>query len=386
MQQYQNKTLNFYNNIRSMHPGCLYDLNMKMDKETLLNKINASIMIEFHEHPLYSCLTPQRAISSEFWTCGLCGCSYKYNVPSFYCTACNYDFCQRCLMQCKLFTIQMYDYSKKEFNNMSINPNHLNTSAHNHKMALIQIENYDPNNKYVIHCKSCKGNIKNNEHFYYCSLCNFYICQKCFVNSKSINNNCNPFNQFSDGIIQNNFNYNNLNNVSPEFNNFSNNINNKVSTNVSNFKNINFGQNIINNKINKSNINNINNDNNINNSINNIDKNINDIPSINNINNIHSNEVSLNSPENVQNFGEKKIKLNFIAMTGGEPYEITLPENMLLKYALYEYGKKVKLSEDDINNFIFLFKGKTLNVKTKGTIKENNLKNDDTIICGKDFG
>ena len=44
--------------------------------------------------------------------------------------------------------------------------NQLNTIVHNHKMALIQIENYDPNNKYVIHCKSCKCNIKNDENFY----------------------------------------------------------------------------------------------------------------------------------------------------------------------------------------------------------------------------
>ena len=92
------------------------------------------------------------------------------------------------------------------------------------------------------------------------------------------------------------------------------------------------------------------------------------------------------SPEKVQNYRGNEIKLSFNAMSGGNPYVINVYENMLVKDALYEFGKKVKLSEDDINNFIFLFKGKTLNVKTKGTIKENNLKNDDTIICGKDFG
>ena len=248
MQHHQNRIQNFHNNFRSMHQGCPYDLNMRKDKETLLNKIDASIIVEFHEHPLFSCFTPERANSFKFWTCGHCGCNYKYNVPSFYCTACDYDLCQKCLMQCKLFEIDIYDYSRKEFNNININQSQLNTNAHNHKMALIQMENYNPDYNYVMHCKSCKCDINNKDKFYYCSLCNFFICPNCFVNPKNINSAYNPLNQvqnydpylYPGGNIPNNFqnfnnNINNLNNAIPKYNNFPYNINNNnINNNINN--------------------------------------------------------------------------------------------------------------------------------------------------------
>ena len=320
MEQYQNKTRNFFNNFCNMQPGNPYDYNMKMDKETLLNKITASIMIEFHEHPLFSCYTPQRARNFQFWSCNQCGCNYNYNVPSFYCTACDYDFCQKCLMQCKLFTIQMYDYSKREFIDANMSQSQLNTNAHNHKMALIQIENYNQDDNYVIHCKSCKCDISNKAQFYYCSLCNFYICQNCFANPKNFNSAFNPYNpgqnynpnQFSGNNIRNNGqnfngfngnqnnnynnngNYNNNNNNfnnnnnngNQGYNNFPNNNNRKDFTNNSGAGGIDFGQNIFNNQINNSN--NSNNNNNYGNNINNNQP-------FNNINNMQNNDVSNNS-------------------------------------------------------------------------------------------
>ena len=306
MEQYQNKTRNFFNNFCNMQPGNPYDYNMKMDKETLLNKITASIMIEFHEHPLFSCYTPQRARNFQFWSCNQCGCNYNYNVPSFYCTACDYDFCQKCLMQCKLFTIQMYDYSKREFINANMSQSQLNTNAHNHKMALIQIENYNQDDNYVIHCKSCKCDISNKAQFYYCSLCNFYICQNCFANPKNFNSAFNPYNpgqnynpnQFSGNNIRNNGqnfngfngnqnnNYNNNGNYNQGYNNFPNNNNRKDFTNNSGAGGIDFGQNIFNNQINNSN--NSNNNNNYGNNINNNQP-------FNNINNMQNNDVSNNS-------------------------------------------------------------------------------------------
>ena len=89
------------------------------------------------------------------------------------------------------------------------------------------------------------------------------------------------------------------------------------------------------------------------------------------------------SPEKVQYYRGNEIKLSFNAMSGGNPYVINVYENMLVKDALYEFGKKANMSEDDINKCHFLCSGKTLNVKIIGTIKENNLKNDTQIILVK---
>ena len=91
------------------------------------------------------------------------------------------------------------------------------------------------------------------------------------------------------------------------------------------------------------------------------------------------------SPGIGSNFGGDNIKLTFKEMTGGNPYEIEVPENMPLKDALYEFGKKANLSEDVINKCHFLCGGKVLSVKDNGTVKENKLKKDTQIILVKDI-
>ena len=322
MEQYQRKTMNLYNIICQSQPGNYYEYNLKSDKETLLNRINSSIMIDFHGHPLFSCFTPQRANCSQYWTCFQCKCNYSYKVPSFYCTACNYDLCQKCLMQCKLFTIQMYDYSKNEYKNINMNPNQLNTYAHNHCMTLIQPENYNTDGNYVIHCKSCRCDIKSKEYFYYCSLCNFYICQNCFNGQRPNNNN--PYNQpqnFPNQFQGNNLGnnpqiYNRVNNN--QFNNINNNNNiqnngsqeyinnqgNNIKNNYTNpnIKNIN-GQNMGFNQINNNSNNNNNNFSNINN-INNINNNNTDGQNFNNINNNFPSSELPNQSQNNTNTSE----------------------------------------------------------------------------------
>ena len=80
------------------------------------------------------------------------------------------------------------------------------------------------------------------------------------------------------------------------------------------------------------------------------------------------------------NYDGEKIKLVFNAMTGGNPFEMIFSENMLLKDALVKFGRAANLSDDEINNCQFLCDGKNISVKTKGTIKENNLKNGVQIV------
>ena len=86
------------------------------------------------------------------------------------------------------------------------------------------------------------------------------------------------------------------------------------------------------------------------------------------------------SPGIGSNFGGDNIKLTFKEMTGGNPYEIEVQENMPLKDALYEFGKKANLSEDVINKCQFLCGGQIFSVKTNGTVKENKLKKDTPIV------
>ena len=237
-QNYYQKVQNFLTCFGQMQPGNtdLFNFNLKSDGSMLLNKINSSILIEYHPHPLYSCYTPERKNSSKYWGCKKCGCNYDFNVPSFYCTACDYDFCQKCLLECQLLKIQLYNYTMNENFNVNTNINHRNYKPHihNHIMALISIENYNQSN-YVLHCRRCRNDIRNTDFFYYCSLCNFYVCQKCFNSQPPQQFMMNPFNnqqnsQFNNNQINNQMNGNNNNyqNYNQVFN-YNNNNNNQIN-------------------------------------------------------------------------------------------------------------------------------------------------------------
>ena len=312
MNRYNNKMQGIINGFNQLQPGGMCDFNMKCDNGFLISRINSSIMIKFHQHPLYSCFSPLRANSSQFWTCNYCGSKYNYTVPSFYCTACDYDLCQKCLIQCQLYEIIMYDYSKNEFLNftMTQNDGNYNLSVHNHRLALIKIEIYDPNNKYYIHCKACKGNIKNTDQFYYCSLCNFYLCEKCFIPDQNNNNNNQNFNNlpfngfpncnnnvnnqnYNNNAINNNNNYNNtpINNNNNQRNN--NNYNNNNQRNNNNY----------NNQMNNNNFNNYNNNNQMNN--NNYNNNQMNNNNFNNNNQMNNNNNYNNQNNNNQNYGNQ---------------------------------------------------------------------------------
>ena len=173
-----------------------YNINFKTDQSLLMSGISNSVLIPEHPHPLYSCFTPQRA-DTKLWYCNHCNCKYYYSVPSFYCTACDYDMCQKCMFQHPVYKIQRYIYNQKEKFilknvNMIKKYQYYIPNIHEHIVTLIQMENYKSNNNinnnYVMHCRICKGDIKIIESFYYCSLCNYYLCKNCFYNNYEIKN------------------------------------------------------------------------------------------------------------------------------------------------------------------------------------------------------
>ena len=240
--------------------------NKRPNKYLLINKIRDPIIIDFHAHPLHCCFTIERGAFSEFWTCKNCGNNYSFDIPSFYCTYCDYDLCQNCLMGLPLGKIKFAD-EKCNFK-VYVNKNHPNyrPNFHQHPLALVKLEEYFYNDKNIIRCKRVPGfdnngkkigneEIQLNKHsFYLCSLCNYYICKDCFQNCnqnfvqlqsvdsnsslQNINQNSN-FN-FSNNILNNNINANNNNN-----NIINNNINNnKINNNIPENPNANDNPNI----------------------------------------------------------------------------------------------------------------------------------------------
>lgn len=154
----------------------------------LLSFLNNSIIIGEHGHPLLFVFTPDRAKEGNNWTCNICYSNYEYNIPSFYCTLCDFDLCQNCLAKHKLNEISLYDnsdlnnkYSQQgstnQFKWQKKNPNH------NHSLTMIKKRNKKNSWK----CNKCSQIFQNENSAYYCSLCDWYICQQCFNGSNQNN-------------------------------------------------------------------------------------------------------------------------------------------------------------------------------------------------------
>ena len=149
----------------------------------ILSLINLLVVIPYHnQHPLINCKTPGRLEYSKYWICDNCRNNYSYNVPTFYCTACDYDICQKCLLSLSAFMIVVYNYNQsniyasQEFKNKSCyKPN-----IHNHPIVrIIREPTYSPIN---FKCNLCFRDLQKNEEIYYCGLCNYCICTNCYNN------------------------------------------------------------------------------------------------------------------------------------------------------------------------------------------------------------
>ena len=178
------------------------DLNQM---NNILSLINLPVILPYHKkHPLINCKTPQRIMKSPNWSCNWCKQSYSYNVPSFYCTNCDYDLCQRCFLKLNAFQIIIYNYrmgliEEKEIPNTSF----FNSAIHYHPMVPILREaSYYTSD---LKCNLCINNIQKEQEFYYCSLCNYCICLYCYINKISMQKNSSSGNQINTQVSPSGF-------------------------------------------------------------------------------------------------------------------------------------------------------------------------------------
>ena len=196
-QTYMNNTMNL-NNINN-------------NQMSLLSLINSPFLVSDHNHPLIYSFTLDRAKFGTNWRCNKCSSSFAYNIPSFYCIFCDFDLCEKCLLQHQIFEVILYDYNYHLFDLTPNNSNQLFNwqsifPCHQHLLTLIK----KINNNYNWNCNVCNMMYSNNQAFYYCSLCDFYLCQNCviqwmaFMNSQLKMNNLNLANNVGDNSVNNN--------------------------------------------------------------------------------------------------------------------------------------------------------------------------------------
>ena len=146
--------------------------------------INFPILIYDHLHPLLFCNCQRGRNCEKGWVCDKCSSNYSVDTPSFYCTFCDYDLCQSCLGEYKLKEIKRY-YSNCNYDNITKNIYEIlewqiNYPNHKHFLSLVKKMN-------DWYCDNCKKNY-NKSNSYYCSLCDYDICQKCSINKTNIRN------------------------------------------------------------------------------------------------------------------------------------------------------------------------------------------------------
>ena len=177
MMQNQNQNFNIMNN----------SLN---NQNSLLSLINSSVLVPEHSHPLIYCNTIDRGNVGTTLCCNTCGGVYDYTTPTFYCMFCDTDMCEKCLLKHQLSNIILYDYRFNTFNDFQPDKTFKWQTMfpfHNHPLTLI----LKFNKNFFWICNSCRKNYGNNESLYYCSLCNFHLCQYCvfkWVNSNNMQN------------------------------------------------------------------------------------------------------------------------------------------------------------------------------------------------------
>ncbi len=209
------------------------DFSENSNNKNIVSLIYTPIKIKIHEHPLIFCETKER---SGQYICDSCSSNFNFNIPSFYCTFCDFDLCQNCLGKFQLNQIFISDFNNNHFEN-TINLYNNNILywqkkfvIHNHPLTLIK----KPNKFSNWICDYCNKKYTFENLSYYCSLCDFDLCEKCSFNNLLLNNN-----QYI-----NTYNNNNNNNVNTfdinENNNLNNNIldsnNNNESFQINSFK------------------------------------------------------------------------------------------------------------------------------------------------------
>ena len=130
----------------------------------ILSTINYRIELKEHNHPLIYC---NKIIfndeGNKFWICDKCKQNYKINIPTFLCTKCDYQLCQKCFISKKVNDINL------------VYPNGIENICQNHNLISIKITN-----NYNLFCYNCKNGIIDS--CKYCSLCNFTLCPNCIGN------------------------------------------------------------------------------------------------------------------------------------------------------------------------------------------------------------
>ena len=181
---YDQNIFSTWKNMKMPNNSSLNNIDFN-DRSNILSLINLPIIVPYHnKHPLINCKTPGRNTGNNCWRCDNCSTNYSLDVPTFYCTACDFDLCQKCLLSLNAFMIAIYNYSKGNIylSQQFDNAKYYEPKLHNH--PIVRILREPTFTEVYLKCNMCLKDIQKDEEFYFCSLCNYCICVNCYQNGK----------------------------------------------------------------------------------------------------------------------------------------------------------------------------------------------------------
>ena len=167
---YENKIWSFYCTL------CDYDICLKCSKEFISEDLyisNDGIKIDNHNHRLILMIT------NKCWICNLCHKNFDESDPTFYCTKCDYNVCEKCLR--KISDEPKYPLDE-EGNRKNDTIETINFEGHKHPLMYC-ITSRAANKKTNWFCNECSNHFGSNEWSFYCSLCDYDLCYNCYLNN-----------------------------------------------------------------------------------------------------------------------------------------------------------------------------------------------------------
>ena len=150
-----------------------FKLSQELNEEEFLNlnvrrsgPFEGQIMKSTHSHALTKCITPNR----RGWICDHCNKHFDNRRYSFYCSECDFDFCSENCSNPNQKCREREPHYDEAFQFKSLQ----------HKDPLVKMKILGRNQHFK--CFSCLKNIPLENTIYYCTRCDFRLCQDCQIN------------------------------------------------------------------------------------------------------------------------------------------------------------------------------------------------------------
>ena len=139
------------------------DINNKNDKENE----NKDIQLKKpnHEHNLVF------LFSNCDWTCVKCGKYFNDKKAKYYCSLCNYNLCEECFTDKKLYPLKEFYHEQTKLRIYSM-------PIHDHKLIYCRTSRFDDKLSQWI-CDICNKYYNYKIWSFYCTKCDYDICLKC---------------------------------------------------------------------------------------------------------------------------------------------------------------------------------------------------------------